>query len=466
MPYQSENPYNQMGQGLGQLITALILHGKVQDEKLAQPVEQHVSELGYPQEGQPSLDTIYPPEAMAAFYKRNPTAPGSPHMVNKSNIPIIGGLMGKKQEGTNPYTPPPLTTEQKTNRIQGEMSDIEYDALKNATPEDRKKILGKKLGIDTALKPVPGHPNLFYDDQGNITKSKGETVAPEAQTELGKLIQERDSLPPDDPKRKFYDAKIQNSSDKTPGDVDSFETAYNVDPKLRGTPQYTKAFEHYKTAGQEAYGMQRIAAMLAVPMSVYDTNTGNFELKTKEEIVQANNENEKKGLGSRYVGESASKFTKPKLAAFSEIEASSKQVSDALNNLKGDFDQKQIAKFAQVLKVPDDGSTIKNFLATDVAKTLTPDEISYVTSVKNLRESSFALRGISGMGQGSDMLRSAIADVIPGPRTPNKAFARSSLQRFNTQVAKLKEGVPGLGAEGIKQSPLPSDTSNIPINKY
>ena len=83
---------------------------------------------------------------------------------------------------------------------------------------------------------------------------------------------------------------------------------------------------------------------------------------------------------------------KPKLAAFNEDESSSQQVKDALQGI--DFSQKQIAKFSQVLKDVDDGSTIKNFLATDAAKTLTPQEISYVTAVRNLKESAFALRGI------------------------------------------------------------------------
>jgi hypothetical protein len=214
-----------------------------------------------------------------------------------------------------------------------------------------------------------------------------------------------------------------------------------------------KAYEKQKTLGQEAYGDKRIQALLAQPIPVYDTNTGNFELKTKEEIVRANKDNQQKGLGSRFVGEGSAKFVKPKIAAFNEIEVSAQQVRDALKNLKGDFSQKQIAKFSQVLNVPDDGSTIKNFLATNVAKTLTPDEIEYITAVKNLRESSFALRGISGMGQGSDMLRGAIADVVPGARTPNKAYAESALNRFDTQVATLKKGIPGLGKEGQGKAP-------------
>ena len=245
--------------------------------------------------------------------------------------------------------------------------------------------------------------------------------------------------------------QVAQGKESVPADVKSFEMAYGVDPKFRGTPQYIKAFEHYKTAGQQAYGAERIAAMLATPQSVYDTTTGNFQLMSKEEIVKANKDNEAKGYGSRFVGEGAAKFVKPKLAAFNEIESSSQQVKDALQGI--DFSQKQIAKFSQVLKDVDDGSTIKNFLATDAAKTLTPQEISYVTAVKNLKESAFALRGISGMGQGSDLLRTAIAAVVPGTRTPNKEYALSALARFDTQVQKLREGVPGLGAEGQKGKP-------------
>jgi hypothetical protein len=237
-----------------------------------------------------------------------------------------------------------------------------------------------------------------------------------------------------------------SDENKAPGDVTSFETAYNVDPKLRGTPQYIKAFEHFKTQGQEAYGAQRIMALLQQPMSVYDTNTGNFELLTKEQITQANAANQKAGLGSRFVGEGAARFAKPKLATFNEIETSSQQVREALKKIE--FTEKQIAKFSQVLKTVDDGSSIRNFLATNVAKTLTTDEINYVTAVKNLKESAFALRSISGMGQGSDLLRSAIEAVVPGTRTPNKEYAVSSLARFDTQIQKLREGIPGLGKEG------------------
>jgi len=232
-----------------------------------------------------------------------------------------------------------------------------------------------------------------------------------------------------------------------------FEKAYGIDPKFRGTPQYIQAFEHYKTLGQSTYGAERIAAMLAQPQSVYDTFTGNFSLKSKEEIVKANREAAKFNLGDRYVGEGAAKFVKPKIAAFNEIETSSQQVKDALKNPGINFSQKQLVKFIKVLQAEDNGSTIGMLLNSDIGKTLTPAERDYITAVKNLKESAFALRGVSGMGQGSDTLRAAIAAVVPGATTPDRDFAISSLNRFDTQVRTLRKGIPGLGSEGTSGEP-------------
>jgi hypothetical protein len=209
---------------------------------------------------------------------------------------------------------------------------------------------------------------------------------------------------------------------------------------------FVNSYTKRKEMGPVAYGEARRDVVMSLPMSVYDTNTGNLELLSKAEIDKANEQNRKKGLGSRYIGAELATKIKAKGATFDEIQTSSKQVRDALAQLPGDFSQSQVAKFAQVLKTPDNGSSIRNFLATDYAKSLTPAEINYVTAVKNLKESAFALRSIGGMGQGSDMLREAIAEVVPGERTPTKAYAVSSLDRFDTQVSKLRGGIPGLGA--------------------
>jgi hypothetical protein len=66
------------------------------------------------------------------------------------------------------------------------------------------------------------------------------------------------------------------------------------------------------------------------------------------------------------------------------------------------------------------------------------------------------------MGQGSDMLRTAIASAIPGAATFSKAEANSALDKFDIQVNVLRTGVPGKEItskpQGI-QAPSPKGTA-------
>jgi hypothetical protein len=215
-------------------------------------------------------------------------------------------------------------------------------------------------------------------------------------------------------------------------------TQLKLDPSIVSpeAKAWAQSYEKQKTLSAQTFGSFRMQAIMDIPVSAYDVNTGGVGFVTRKEIQEN---------PGRYVGGELATKLKSKASAFDEIQISSQQVRDALAKLPGDFSQKQVAKFASVLQVKDDGGTIRNFLKSDVAKTLTQPEIEYVTAVKNLRESSFALRSLQGMGQGSDMLREAIASVVPGPTTPNKAYAFSSLDRFDTQVKTLKQAIPGLG---------------------
>ncbi len=207
------------------------------------------------------------------------------------------------------------------------------------------------------------------------------------------------------------------------------------------------SYEKAKTLGQEAYGQKRIEAMLSVPISVYDTHTGNIEMKSKDEVLQENATNKANGFGSRYVGAELATKIRSKSATFGEIEVASKSVRDVLANPKINFDQGQMAKIALVLKDRETRSALDNFLQGNIGKTLTPAQRDYVTALVNLKESAYALRNISGMGQGSDELRRAIAAAIPNVATPDKAYALRQLDLFDLQVRTLKQGIPGLGNE-------------------
>lgn len=286
-------------------------------------------------------------------------------------------------------------------------------------------------------------------------------------SDIGKLIRERDAkkaalvasgkTPEEAEKDKdvvSYNAEIKKKSE--PKDTAARDKYLDIktrqdqkDPSV--TPQeksFAMAYEKEKTLGPEAYGAMRLEMLLQNPIGAYDTNTGAVGFVTKKKINRGDAENAAKGLPPRYVGGELATKLKSRNAIMEEIATSSEIARKALNDLKGDFTQGQLMKFADQLKVDDGGKRLTSFLSSNFAKTLTPAEIEYVTAIRNLRESSFSLRTVGGMGQGSDMLRAAISEMIPGPRTPNKKMANSQLDKFDIQVDRLWSGIPGVGAEG------------------
>lgn len=171
--------------------------------------------------------------------------------------------------------------------------------------------------------------------------------------------------------------------------------------------------------------------------SVIDTKNGNTLAYMTPNALNEANKNEP----GRFMPASGGTQAMSKNAMINEIEFSSQNVRNALNNI--DFSQSQIAKFSNVLKTNDNGGAIGNFLQSNIGKTLTPDEINYVTAIKNLRESAYALRVAGGAGaQSSDMMRGAIDSMVPGKNTPNKEYAMKALDLFDMQAKLLRKGIP------------------------
>lgn len=289
-------------------------------------------------------------------------------------------------------------------------------------------------------------------------------------SDIGKLIRERDAKKaalvaagntPEEAEKNpdvlAYNAKIAKTSEPKPEApkekyLDILQRVQMNDPvRYPVTAEEKKfawAYEREKKLGAEEYGRQRLQMVMEIPVSVYDANTGTVALRTRGEINEANRANQKLGIGDRYVGAELATKLKSRNAIMEEIATSSEIARKALKSLKHEnFSQSQLLKFADQLRVNDDGSLLKSFISSNFAKTLTPEEIEYVTAIRNLRESSFSLRTVGGMGQGSDMLRAAIAEMIPSTRTPNKKMGLSALDKFDIQVDRLWSGIPGIGSE-------------------
>ena len=220
-----------------------------------------------------------------------------------------------------------------------------------------------------------------------------------------------------------------------PASIKEFEISSGVPPTERGTLGYKKAYERFKTLGAQAYGSSRMQIMLQTPMQVYNPENGESYFVKKGDVS--------KNPG-KYAGAEMGYKVGMKNAIFQEMTTSVGIMRDAVKNLKGDFTAVQRAQFAKLLA--DDSSTaFENFIGSSVGKTLTKEQVDYVTAVSNLKESAYALRGVAGMGQGSDMLRGAISRMVPSGATPTKEFALRQIQLFEIELKNLQKGLPTLG---------------------
>lgn len=151
---------------------------------------------------------------------------------------------------------------------------------------------------------------------------------------------------------------------------------------------------------------------------------------------------------AKYAAASGGAAAMAKQAALGDIQFNIDNTREAIAGLKNGFDNKQRAQVALLLRSTDPRSAMSTFINSDIAKTLTPDQVDYITALASLQENAMALRSIAGMGQGSDDLRAAITRAIPGVGTPSAEYATRQLNLFQGTLDRLSKGVPKMGAAG------------------
>lgn len=137
-----------------------------------------------------------------------------------------------------------------------------------------------------------------------------------------------------------------------------------------------------------------------------------------------------------------------KEAIFQDMYFNESQTRQALQNLKNGFDTRQRAQISLMLKSNDPHSALDSFLTSSVGKTLSEDQMEYITALASLQENALALRGIAGMGQGSDELRAAILKTLPGANTPTLEYGNRQLDLFRGTLQRLEKGIPAAGTGG------------------
>lgn len=185
----------------------------------------------------------------------------------------------------------------------------------------------------------------------------------------------------------------------------------------------------------------RVEAYMKTRMyGAMDAQNGSLVYITPQEMAKS---------PGRYAPAGAAVQAKNRTGIFQDIKVAQDFTKDAINKLPDDaFDPGARLQIAAALRSDNPNSAWHEFLTSDVAATLTPQQIDYVTAIVNMQESALALRSVAGLGQGSDKLRDAITRMLPGAGTPSKAYALRQMQLFDSEVNALRTTVPGIGAPG------------------
>jgi hypothetical protein len=149
-----------------------------------------------------------------------------------------------------------------------------------------------------------------------------------------------------------------------------------------------------------------------------------------------------------------------------DIEASSKNLRDAVTTLDKPFTAKQIALMQEGLKAGDESVASAEFqaLANDQ---LTDKQFQTALWIKHLNERAMSLRNIAGMGQGAQDTRDAIRSLLPNMGTGSPERMKAMLDAFDNQVTILKSGVPKAGGQAKAEAgKAAKDAANMETQTY
>jgi hypothetical protein len=218
-----------------------------------------------------------------------------------------------------------------------------------------------------------------------------------------------------------------------------------------------KAWATAEAAKQKLAGARASAYMAGREYGVVDT------WGDRHSLVMANAQQINKYPG-RYAPASRAGAIDMSNAVFDDMDYNSNNVREAFKNLKTGLSPYHRAQLILALMSDNPGNAVQTFVSSLAKGTLTLDQIDYVTALASLEENAYALR-TAGMGTASDLLRHAVARMLPGPGTP-RDFVIRQIDIFDGVRNRLRKGLQAVGESpeggGGGAGQVIKDASQIP----
>jgi hypothetical protein len=131
-----------------------------------------------------------------------------------------------------------------------------------------------------------------------------------------------------------------------------------------------------------------------------------------------------------------------KESIFTDMASASAHLRGAITALPDNaFTTEEIARLSMAMR-GGDTQVLNNEIASLSKSHSSTAERDILTWLPQIQERAMALRGVTGMGQGSDMLREQILKTLPSFASGDKDMMGRQLDAFDNQISLLRLGVP------------------------
>lgn len=367
-------------------------------------------------------------------------------------------------DAQNPYVT-------KYNQAMGIPGTTPEGALRSVLPG-----MNPKLAADGA--PYKGTDGKWYqnfkDPEGQISSRElppnynGPTVNPTGDTRARADFEADTTKPPGETFETWKARKAAegSSAGRTPTALPAQMVALQAKKALAEsgggpplTPQESAkltALQGYQDAQQRFQlrmaGIRGAQYNMTKPLAVFDSSNGNAP--TYATFAQMQQE------PGRYLpaGPTAKAMSQENL--MEDLQGTSQNVRQAINNLKEDFPADMKVKIAVAMRA-EDPSVLSALISSGALGALTDDQQDFLVGVQQLKENALAMRSVLGAGQGSDDVRRAIQSTLPSLLSPNKKFALKQLDAYDATVQRLHRGVPKVPLNNTNQPGTPPPGSKI-----
>lgn len=188
----------------------------------------------------------------------------------------------------------------------------------------------------------------------------------------------------------------------------------------------------------QSYGRNR-------PVQVIDTWNGNRAVTVSAADAEDNPD--------RYRTQSGTVPALKQRALINDIRQSAEQVRKNVSVL----DSSGLDRATLAASLADPSSTLTAYLQGVPRGALTDDQQQFVADLFNLREQAMAMRAVLGAGQGSDDLRRAVLQTLPGIASDSR-LAGKQIDNLEKVLGRLEQGIPNVP---LNQPQLPANLPDV-----